>query len=58
MCNTKYLWTVVDKQHTWERWTQDDNARAEVPMTDAYEDAFPKGVGISIDSQRLIPLSE
>jgi len=41
---------------SWERWSLDDSARAECPLTDDYVDTFPMGVAVDFSSQDRIPL--
>ena len=41
---------------SWERWSLDDSARAECPLTNDYVDTFPMGVAVDFSSQDRIPL--
>ena len=50
---------VVSQQVAWERWNLEDNARAELPLTDDQDRAstFPRGFAISLNSKRPVPIS-
>lgn len=45
-------------QSTFERWTLDDAARAELPLTEDYADTFPVGVAVDFSSQYAIPVGK
>ena len=52
------LYPCVWWQTVWERWSLDDSGRAELPLTESYDETFPIGMAIDFTSQRDIPLGE
>ena len=42
----------------WERWSLEDAGRAELPLTDDYDETMPSGMALSLTSQVNIPIGE
>ncbi|XP_048774745.2 nuclear pore complex protein Nup214-like [Ostrea edulis] len=57
-CETAIVAKHFDNKSTFERWTLDDAARAELPLTEDYADTFPVGVAVDFSSQYAIPVGE
>lgn len=49
---------ICISQNTFERWTLDDAARAELPLTEDYADTFPLGAAIDFSSQFQVPVGK
>ncbi|XP_078324262.1 uncharacterized protein LOC111123666 [Crassostrea virginica] len=57
-CETAIIAKHFDNKNTFERWTLDDAARAELPLTEDYVDTFPLGAAVDLSSQFAIPVGE
>uniref|UniRef100_K1QHM0 Nucleoporin Nup159/Nup146 N-terminal domain-containing protein n=1 Tax=Magallana gigas TaxID=29159 RepID=K1QHM0_MAGGI len=57
-CETAIVGKHFDDKNTFERWTLDDAARAELPLTEDYADTFPLGAAIDFSSQFQVPVGE
>ncbi|XP_062571684.1 nuclear pore complex protein Nup214-like isoform X2 [Saccostrea cucullata] len=57
-CETAIVAKHFDNKNTFERWTLDDAARAELPLTEDYADTFPLGAAVDLSSQYAIPVGE
>lgn len=42
-------------QSSWEQWTQEDAARAELPLSLNKQETFPVGLGLDTSTQHEIP---
>lgn len=46
---------LQEDQISWEQWTQEDAARAELPMSLNKQETFPVGLGLDTSTQHELP---
>jgi hypothetical protein len=46
---------LQDDQISWEQWTQEDAARAELPLSVDKQETFPVGFGLDTSTQHELP---
>ncbi|XP_069698621.1 nuclear pore complex protein Nup214 [Periplaneta americana] len=49
---------LQEDQISWEQWTQEDAARAELPLSADKQETFPVGLGLDTSTQHEIPWGE
>ena len=49
---------LQEDQISWEQWTQEDAARAELPLTADKQETFPVGMGLDTSTQNELPWGE
>ncbi|KAK3594689.1 hypothetical protein CHS0354_001641 [Potamilus streckersoni] len=48
----------LDDKQKWDHWYFEDSVRAECPVTDDFNDSYPKGLAVDYTSQRAIPIGD
>lgn len=46
---------LQEDQISWEQWTQEDAARAELPLSVDKQETFPVGFGLDTSTQHELP---
>lgn len=46
---------MAQDQVTWQQWTQEDAARAELPLTPTKQETYPIGLALDTSSTRQLP---
>ena len=49
---------LQEDQISWEQWTQEDAARAELPLSVDKQETFPVGFGLDTSTQHELPWGE
>ena len=49
---------LSEQDVAWQRWTLDDSSRAEMPMTNDFQETFPVGMALDVTSQTPIALGD
>ena len=45
-------------QNVWERWSLEDSARAELPLTEDHDETYPAGIAVDFTSRLPIQLGK
>lgn len=46
---------MMQDQVSWQQWTQEDAARAELPLTPSKQETYPIGLTLDTSSTRQLP---
>jgi nuclear pore complex protein Nup214 len=47
-----------EDQISWEQWTQQDAARAELPLSKNKQETFPVGLGLDTSTKHQLPVGQ